>query len=331
MKKTFYRAAQIAAALAIIVVVMGAYVRLSDAGLGCPDWPGCYGQLSWPASPDEIARATSEFPERPAEPGKAWREMAHRYVAGLLGLLVAFLAIMAFRNRKDVFQPVILPGGLLLLVIFQALLGMWTVTLLLKPGIVMAHLLGGVATFSLLAWLSLRSNPQRADAPPASAVALKPWIIAAISLLVIQIALGGWTSANYAALSCPDFPTCMGQWWPQTDFREGFVLWRGVGVDYEGGVLDHPARVAIHLSHRIGAIVMLLFLGGLSIKMIRTPALDLHGRALLFLLLMQIGLGIMNVQLQLPLFNAVAHSAGASMLMLCLITSLHRTVPRRRL
>ncbi len=331
MKHAFFRVALFTAALAFVVIVLGAFVRLSDAGLGCPDWPGCYGKLSWPAGPEEIARATADFPERPAETDKAWREMVHRYVAGLLGVFVAALAVMAFRNRKDYFQPVILPALLLSLVIFQALLGMWTVTLLLKPGIVMAHLLGGVATFSLLVWLTLRSNPTRLFPPPANAMALKPWIICGIVLLTLQIALGGWTSANYAALVCPDFPTCMGQWWPETDFSEGFVLWRGIGVDYEGGVLDHPSRVAIHLSHRIGAMVMLFFLGGLAIKMIRTPGLDLHGKALLFVLLAQISLGIMNVQLHLPLANAVAHSAGASLLMFCLISALHRAVLRQRM
>ena len=244
-------------------------------------------------------------------------------------MAVLLLSIMALGNRKEFLQPVRLPAALLLLVIFQALLGMWTVTLLLKPGIVMAHLLGGTATFSLLVWLSLRSNPLRLYTPPASARALKPWISLGIGLLVLQIALGGWTSANYAALSCPDFPACMGEWWPDSDFRKGFVLWRGVGVDYEGGVLDHPARVAIHLSHRIGAIIMLLYLGVLSIKMMRTPALDLHGKALLLMLLLQISLGVMNVLLHLPLANAVAHSGGASILMFTLIHSLHRAIPRR--
>jgi len=317
------------ATLAFTVIVLGAFVRLSDAGLGCPDWPGCYGQLSWPEAPEEIARATAEFPQRPAVADKAWREMLHRYLAGLLGVAVAVLGIMALKNRKDYFQPVVLPVLLLFLVIFQALLGMWTVTLLLKPGIVVAHLLGGVATFSLLVWLSLRCNPLRLYTPPASATALKPWISAGIGLLVVQISLGGWTSANYAALACPDLPACMGQWWPDSDFREGFVLWRGIGVDYEGGILDQPARVAIHLSHRIGAAVMLLYLGGLAVKMMRTPALDLHGRGLLFMLLLQLSLGVMNVLLHLPMFNAVAHSAGASMLMLTLISALHRAVPRR--
>jgi len=286
---SFYRTAVFAATLAFAVVVLGAYVRLSNAG----------------------------------------PQTAHLYLAGLLGAAVAVLVVMAWRNRKDYFQPVVLPGVLLALVVIQALPGLATENVFIKPGVILAHLLGGVVTFSLLVWLALRSNPHRLYTPPASARALKPWITAAIGLLVIEVALGGWTSANNAALSCPDFPTCTGHWWPDSDFAGGFVPWMGSASGSEAGSLSDSALVAIHLAHRIGAGVALLFLGGLSIKMMRTPALDLHGKALIFILLLQVSLGVMNVLLQLPVLNAVAHSGGAAILMFSLVHALHRAVPRR--
>ncbi len=331
MIRVFRKLAVVGTVLAFCVIVLGAFVRLSDAGLGCPDWPGCYGQITWPAAEHEVSAANASFPERPVETEKAWKEMVHRYLAGILGLLVFALTVIAIRNRHDPNQPLGLTGLLAALVIFQALLGMWTVTLLLKPAIVMAHLLGGMATFGLLWWLALRARTVRPRPLPQSTYRIKPWIALGLSLVVAQIALGGWTSSNYAALACPDFPTCMGEWWPETDFGEAFVLWREVGVDYEGGILDHPARVAIHLSHRIGAVLVLAYLGLLGLMMLRRPAMDLIGQALLAVLIVQITLGILNVVLHLPLLTAVAHTGGAAVLLMVLLYALHRTGPRSAL
>jgi heme a synthase len=203
---------------------------------------------------------------------------------------------------------------------------MWTVTLKLMPLVVMSHLLGGFATFSLLLWLTWSSRPAR---PPADAafIRLRPMILAGLAILILQLALGGWTSANYADLACPDFPTCQGQWWPQTDFAGGFVLWREIGVDYEGGILDLRARIAIHLAHRIGALVTFLFLGALSIRLLRRPASRADGGVLGLLLLTQVTLGIQNVVLQLPLINAVAHNGFGALLLAWMLWLSYRSAP----
>lgn len=304
--------------LAVGVVLLGAYVRLSDAGLGCPDWPGCYGHLDVPQKPQHISAANLAFPERPVEIHKAWKEMIHRYFAGTLGLLVLGLAVLAWRYRRLPGQPVLLPTVLLGLIVFQSLLGMWTVTLQLKPVVVMGHLLGGFATLSLLWLLCLRQS--RRAIPLAGDPVLTLWAWIAMVLVIVQIALGGWVSANYAALACPDFPTCQTAWWPPMDLREGFVLWRGTGINYEFGVLDNAARVAIHVMHRLGAVLVLAVAGGLCWRLWRTPRLGPLGIWLAIVLLTQIGLGIANVLLVLPLPVAVAHNGVAAMLLLTLVT-----------
>ena len=215
LTKTFHITALFACALALVVVVLGAYVRLSHAGLGCPDWPGCYGHLlGVPESTQEIEQANTAYPQRVVESDKAWKEVIHRYLAGALGLVIVFLAFLAIKNRNAPRQPIRLPVFLVGLVIFQALLGMWTVTLLLKPVIVMLHLLGGLAISSLLWWLFLTTKPMTVDEQQSTITSMRPIIVFGLLLLVGQIILGGWTSANYAALACPDFPTCQGQWWP---------------------------------------------------------------------------------------------------------------------
>jgi cytochrome c oxidase assembly protein subunit 15 len=320
----FTRTVLVTTVLALFVVVLGAFVRLSDAGLGCPDWPGCYGKLTVPAVEKTLSETQQAYPERVFESHKAWKEMLHRYVAGTLGLLILLIAILAFRNRADPAQPVALPVFLVGLLIFQALLGMWTVTLLLKPVIVMAHLLGGLATLSLLWWLYLRSRPARAPTPGTDR--LRSWAWAGLVVVVFQIALGGWTSANYAALACPDFPTCQTHWWPPTDFVEAFTLWRGTGVDYEFGVLDNTGRVTVHLTHRLGAVVTFLFIGALALRALfgRFPdSVRRGGAVLLALLLLQVSLGIGNVLLSLPLPVAVAHNGVAALLLLAMVTLLH--------
>lgn len=328
MRTGIRRVALVATGLALIVVVLGAYVRLSDAGLGCPDWPGCYGKAGVPTASHEVQAANDAYPERPVEAHKAWKEMVHRYFAGTLGLLVLALAFMSWRaRRQDPSYPVGVPTFLVALIIFQALLGMWTVTLLLKPVVVMSHLLGGLTTLSLLWWVALRQSD--GPIPTSGAVAasrLRPWALLGLAILVAQLALGGWVSANYAALQCPDFPTCQGQWWPPTDFADGFKLWRGLGIDYEGGVLPNEARVAIHVSHRLGAIVTLLYLGWLGLRVVRSaPSSTLRtlGIVLLIALFTQISLGIANIVMSLPLPVAVAHNGVGAVLLLCVVTLNH--------
>jgi cytochrome c oxidase assembly protein subunit 15 len=319
----YSRLLYVACGLALCVVVLGAYVRLTDAGLGCPDWPGCYGRLVLPA--DEAARAAAQeaFPDRPIEAGKAWREMIHRYLATTLGFAIVLIALLAWLNRRDPAQPVRLPLLVLGVVIFQGLLGMWTVTLLLKPLIVMAHLIGGLTTTALLFWLILEHRRRGQGVRPR-----QPWRLAVLGLLVVscQIALGGWTSSNYAALACPDLPTCAGQWWPEdADFAEGFVLWRGLGIDYEGGVLEAPARVAIHYTHRLGAMVAFLLLGTVALLALgREPAaLRRAGGLLAAALVAQVLIGIGVVWFGLPLALATAHNGVAALLLLATVNLNH--------
>lgn len=312
------RLASIAAVLTLCVVILGAWVRLSDAGLGCPDWPGCYGQVDVPTG-SEIERANAAYPDRPVEEGKAWKEMIHRYVAGTLGLLIFATAISAwFRRRKGV--PVVLPTVIAGLVVFQALLGMWTVTLLLKPLIVLAHLLGGLALLGLLTWLAAAHRQEVPPLPHTPGV--RKWAVVALLVLLVQITLGGWTSTNYAALACPDLPTCQGEWWPETDFGTAFIPWHGLGIDYEGGILAGPARTAIHMSHRLGAMVALIVVGGLVLACLwpgRHRNLRCAGMVILGLLLLQLGLGLANVWWLLPLSVATAHNGGAALLLAALV------------
>jgi heme a synthase len=324
--KLFRRLALAGAALAFVVIVLGAWVRLSAAGLGCPDWPGCYGQLIVDDGPGNAAALTEVFPDRPFEYHKAIKEMVHRYFASSLGLIVMVLTGLALANRRDPQQPVALPLTLAVLVVLQGLLGMWTVTLLLKPLIVVLHLLGGLATFSLLVWLGLSSGqPHTAMPGTASEPAvrrLRRLAAAGLIVLVLQIALGGWTSSNYAALACPDFPTCQNQAWPDMDAGDAFVLWRGLGIDYEGGVLDHPARVAIHFVHRLGAVVAAVVLGLLGIAAFRsapTPPVRRAAVLLGLILVTQLVLGPLMVMRALPLTLATAHNGVAALLLLATV------------
>jgi cytochrome c oxidase assembly protein subunit 15 len=322
MNVTFLRLARFGTVLALAVVMLGAWVRLHDAGLGCPDWPGCYGRLVVPDHATAAAELGSEqYAARPLEQGKAWREMIHRYLAGSLVLVCVGLATIAWRNRKDPAQPWRRPIALLALILFQALLGMWTVTLLLKPLIVVAHLFGGFATLALLASLAR----WRVGAFPAPRARLQLLGLAAAGALVLQIFLGGWTSSNYAALACPDFPTCQTQWWPAiADFEEGFVLWRGIGQNYEGGVLDHPARVAVHFAHRLGAIVATILILLVGVRLAREPATRPDGLAVLAMLLIQLSLGVSIVVFGVPLPVAVAHNGGAALLLLAVLNANER-------
>lgn len=289
MQTNLTRFIQITVVCAFTVVLLGAYTRLKDAGLGCPDWPGCYGR--WIAPADE----------------KAWIEMIHRYIAGTLGLLILGLAIWRFN---------FLSALLVALVVFQALLGMWTVTLGLYPVIVMGHLLGGFAILSLLWLMFLKQHPvNKITVPPALT-----WIC--LTVLVVQIALGGWTSANYAAIVCADFPTCQGRLLPPMDLKNAFNLF-AVGIfDSPGIPLDNAARVTIQVFHRLGALATAILIFLLSYKLIRRKFSI--GYALMALLIVQVGLGITNVLAALPLAISLMHNFVAALLLLTLIYILNR-------
>jgi cytochrome c oxidase assembly protein subunit 15 len=318
----FRRLCLLGTLVALVVIVMGAWVRLSHAGLGCPDWPGCYGHLTVGQAVENAEHVNAAFPERPLEPDKALKEMIHRYAATLLGMLILAIAILAWVNRRDPAQPMRLPGFLVALVVFQGLLGMWTVTLLVKPFVVTAHLVGGLSTMALLWWLALRVG--RTTRPPGER-GLRRLAVVGLVVLALQIMLGGWVSTNYSALACPDFPTCQKSFWPEMDFKDAFVLWRGLGIDYEGGVLDHPARVAIHFVHRIGAVVTALVLGFVAWRAIRagqSRAVRLAGAALAVLLAVQWTVGPMMVLKALPLELATAHNGVAALLVLAVVALL---------
>ena len=245
--------------LALIVVSLGAYTRLTHAGLGCPDWPGCYGLIDVPQTSEQILKAEIAFPERPVEPAKAWNEMIHRYFAGVLGLLILAIACLSFKNR-EVGTPVFLPLLILVVVIFQAALGMWTVTLKLMPIVVMGHLIGGLTTLSLLFLLYLRLNKFHVREHNKALKNYAKYGVIGIVLLLGQIALGGWTSSNYAALVCTELPICQSGWQNELTFEESFDLIPPERDTYEFGHLNHASRVTIHVMHRFGAIVITLYL-----------------------------------------------------------------------
>jgi len=325
MSNTFRNIVLTSLILAFVVVVLGAYVRLSDAGLGCPDWPGCYGHLiGVPETNQEVAHANDNF-ERAVEAGKAWKEMVHRYFAGALGLLIFVIAIYLFRKdnqgERHITAGIILTSVLL----FQAALGMWTVTLQLKPLIVMGHLLGGFTLFNLLAWQWLRVSNMQPTMDISVARPLLTLSVITITVLACQIALGGWVSSNYAALACVDFPKCQQSWWPPMDFKEGFILWRGLGVDYEFGVLDHPARVAIHHVHRLGALVTTLVIVFYTLRLMKYSDVERRLQSIaviiLGLLFIQVSLGVSNIIFKLPLAVAVMHNGVALLLLFSLVTS----------
>lgn len=283
--------AALTAALTFVVIVVGAYVRLSDAGLGCPDWPLCYGKPIPDA--DEDARA--------------WKEMIHRYLAGGLGLLIFALCFLAWRRRESPW----LASAIAALVVFQAALGKWTVTMLLKPAIVVAHLAGGMTLLALLLWYFLSRSAVASIRVPRAPAAL------ALAVVSVQILLGGWVSANYAALACPDLPLCLGHVVPPMDFGNAFHVLRELGRTGEGELLPQAALVAIHWSHRMFALVIVALAGFTAWKTWRVhrPIAALIAG----LLLLQFSLGVANVAFNLPLALAVAHNAGAAALLAVLV------------
>jgi heme a synthase len=321
----FRRLARLGTVLAAIVVVVGAWVRLTQAGLGCPDWPGCYGHVTPAAVLDQIADAAAAFPDRPFDYQKALHEMVHRYIATGLGLVIIALVSFSIWNRRQPNQPRALPWVLLGLVCAQGALGALTVTLLLKPMIVTLHLMGGLTTLAVLFWLSLPPERSVTVAP-----SLRRLVLIALALLGLQIMLGGWTSTNYAAIACPDFPTCQGSFLPTTDFSNGFSLRHTSGIDYEGGVLSTAARTAIHYTHRIGAVLLASVFAALIWQLWRAGSAWRIKRAALAMgaaVLLQWVIAVNFIWRGFPLWLGTAHNAGAVILLLCTLTLLRRVWP----
>ena len=312
------RLALVGALLCFGVVVLGGYTRLSNSGLGCPDWPGCFGHLAPTGSAEHYASD--------ADVRKAWVEMIHRYFASTLGLIIVVIAALSFRARRERGVSVPFAVALLVLVVLQGMLGMLTVTWLLKPLIVTGHLVGGLTTFAMLSWLylSMRARVRGVDGTTVLAGnrlmerggRARLWAGLALAALAIQVFLGGWTSSNYAALACPDLPRCQNQWVPEADYRDAFVLWRGLGINYAGGVLDHPARVAIHFMHRVGATVatILLLLAAFTALVGLGKAPRWAALAVIGALALQVSIGVFMVLRAFPLELAAAHNAGAALL-----------------
>ena len=304
-------------ALAVCVVVLGAYTRLVDAGLGCPDWPGCYGLIGVPETPAEIAAAEAAFPDAPVEVDKAWPEMVHRYFAtGLGALILGILGLAAWRK-----ESLKLPAILTVMVIVQGAFGAWTVTLKLWPQVVTAHLLGGMATLATL-WLYallLAREGALARRWLAPLPGMRRLAAASLGVVILQIALGGWVSANYAGLACPDFPLCHGEVVPPLDVAQGFDITQDVGPNYLGGQLDSEARIAIQIGHRLGAVLVLVIVGLLCVRLHRAGQRLLAGTVAAALGL-QWALGVVNVLAALPLVLAVLHNAFAGALLLAVVT-----------
>jgi cytochrome c oxidase assembly protein subunit 15 len=303
--------------LAFVVIALGAWTRLVDAGLGCPDWPGCYGFVVFPTNEVEIALAQARYPTFPYDINKAIPEVVHRYFAAALGFLAIIMVYYSFKQNenKNIRRWTI---GLLIFICCQGLFGYLTVSLLLLPIIVTAHLFGGFTTLTLFFLIFLMSG--RFDILEKMAIP-KLKTIAGIALVVLlfQIFLGVWTSTNYASLACADFPTCQGSYMPEMDFKNGFNLNQEVGPNYLYGLLDNPSRVAIHYSHRVSAILVTVVFLILISKLWFSNAAPLAS-TIGILLLTQISLGIINVVYVLPLYVAIAHNLIAALLLLTIFT-----------
>lgn len=307
--------------LAIVVIVLGAYTRLTDAGLGCPDWPGCYGHLTVPKTDSHIEAAEQAFPERPFEAHKAWNEMIHRYAAGMLGLVILAIFVISFIKRTY-HSPVKLPFFLLCLVCFQGALGMWTVTLNLLPVVVMGHLLGGFSVISCLYLLYLRLSDYRIPGGDTHMTKFAKYCALGIAILVGQIALGGWTSANYAAMACVELPLCggNGEWVSKLDIAGAFSV--PAAENYEFGVHSWEQRMTMHVAHRIGAIITFLYLCWLAVRLYTNAASQMIKNMTISMVLvlgLQIMLGVSNVVFSLPLAVAVMHNAVAAILLLVMV------------
>ncbi len=336
---------KVALAITITVIALGAYTRLADAGLGCPDWPGCYGQLIVPSGDDAVRAAEAKYPERPVEAHKAWLEMIHRYAASTLGLFIVAIGFIGYKLGGTIKITALTAVGLVLL---QGALGAWTVTLKLMPIIVMLHLLGGFTIFTVLVLLHNQLSRQQANASmktttSSSAAKIVDAVVAysklrqlkqlawlCLVVLVVQIMLGGWTSSNYAALMCTSLPICNGDWFQYLDFKNAFDFIQ-LGFDnYEFGVLEYPARMTIHVSHRIGAIVTAIVFAIFVFRLLRfanahkQSSVGVLAIGLMMLLILQIALGVINVVMSLPLLNAVAHNVVASLLLITTVSTIYK-------
>ena len=323
--KLLIKTASLAVLLAFVVVMVCAYTRLTDAGLGCPDWPGCYGNIVLPSADVALQKAQLEYPHIPIESHKAWTEMIHRYAAGTLALLIFFMAsFVAIKRYQGVKLPVYLPLILALLVVFQALLGMWTVTLKLLPVVVMGHLLGGMLIVACLSRFRLQLSSLAYEDTPL----WRPWLRLGVLIVFMQIALGGWVSSNYAGIACIGFPTCNGVWLPDLHWAKGFNLFSAVGLNYQGGLLDRDLRVTIQYIHRLGAMITFLYIGGLAFFILlksKMHYLRIGAKFMATLVCVQFLLGILNVIYLLPLNIAVAHNGVAALLLATVFSLLHFT------
>lgn len=313
------------ALITLVLIALGAYVRLSDAGLGCPDWPGCYGRLTPAQATAPITAAETAQPGGPVSMVKAWKEMGHRYLAMIVGALIAAIMLAAWRNRRAWNQSPLLPSVLSAAVIFQAALGAWTVTMLLKPAIVTAHLLGGITILALLTWLYVRQRGSgKLGERIISTRGLRLLSIIAALVLFAQIVLGGWVSTNYAALACTDLPLCNGQWVPKMDTANAFHIIRPLGVGPTGELLTIDALRAIHWMHRVGAVITVFVLGLFAWRLGKTSSGGKAAKMLLGLLGVQVALGLSNVWFSLPLPVAVGHNAVAAMLFALMVVIMFR-------
>ncbi len=308
--------------LTLDLIMFGAFVRLEDAGLGCPDWPGCYGSASPVGSLADIHQAAHAMPYGPVSLSKAWIEMVHRYVGAALGLLIIAILYMAWRHRRHLGRSPALATAALVAVCLQGAFGAWTVTHRLMPVVVTAHLAIGLIVLALMTWLAAREKPHLALA--AAAARLRPWAAAGLALLSVQILLGGWVSTNYAALACMDFPTCQGAWLPAMDFSGGFSLIRALGELPSGEVISQEALTAIHWTHRNFALVVFVYLAVLGWRLRAEAGLRGPATLLLALLLAQVCTGLTTIFFQWPLAVAVLHTGGAAAMTLALVLILVR-------
>jgi cytochrome c oxidase assembly protein subunit 15 len=314
--------------LTLDLVMFGGFTRLTDSGLGCPDWPGCYGTASPFSAHHAIQLAATAMPTGPVTMSKAWIEMIHRYVAMALGVLIITQGLIVFVRRKTLRISLAWPLGLLGLILVQGAFGAWTVTLKLQPVIVTTHLLLALCLLAALGWFAASQKPQPAYDPSVRRWRLAVWI--GLLLLVVQIALGGWVSTNYAVLACADFPMCNGQWVPPMDFGQGFHLWRKLGMAADGEVITQAALVAIHWTHRVFAVVVVAYLFCLGVTLKRSPLLRQPARLLAVMAIVQFLTGLSNIVLKWPLPIAVAHNGGAAIMLLTLVMLNYRVCAARR-